>query len=179
MGNSNYIEQFIESILGSDYMGPVDSTPAGFASHAVLQRMVKHFGHGYTAVERATDGEVKYNRVRDICIGQKAPAKVSEVIAMARACSQEPLEIFYRITGLESRSRNLWKAEEPGDDVLNEWMRHFERYTLFDENERREYGLAPVRDDIIRELSGDDVVVGTYGRDGKTYAFTARIRMEG
>jgi hypothetical protein len=169
----------MESILGSDYMGPVDSTPAGFASHVVLQRMVKHSGHGYTAIERATRGEVKYNRVRDICIGQKAPAKVSEVIAMARACGQEPLEIFYRITGLESKSLGLWEADDPGDDVLNEWMRHFERYTLFDENERRDCGFDPVRDDIIREFSGDDVVVGTYGRDGKTYAFTARIRTEG
>ncbi|NEG54742.1 hypothetical protein [Bifidobacterium platyrrhinorum] len=179
MGNSNYIEQFIESILGSDYVGPVDSTPAGFASHAVLQRMVKHSSHGYTAIERATDGEVKYNRVRDICIGQKAPAKVSEVIAMARACGQEPLEIFYRITGLENNSRNIWEAEEPGEDVLNEWMNHFDRYTLFDESERRACGFEPVRNDIIKEFSGDDVVVGTYGKDGKTYAFTARIRMEG
>lgn len=179
MGNSNYVEQFIKGLLGPDHFGPVDSTPAGFASHAVLHFMVRHSHLGYTAVERATAGEVKYNRVRDICIGQKAPAKVSEVIAIARACAQEPLEVFYRITGLEKHSTGLWGAEEPGDDVLGEWENHFDRYTLFDEEERRACGFSPVRDDIIRELSGDDVVVGSFGKDGKTYAFTARIRMEG
>ena len=45
------------------------------AASYLIQCLVAESHLGYTGIERASNGEIGYNRVRDLCLGLKAPAE--------------------------------------------------------------------------------------------------------
>lgn len=177
MENNASVEQFLAELIGEEHDDAKRQSVDDFASRMVLSALVRNSHMGYMAVDRATGGKVKYNRVRDICKGLKAPAKIGEAIAISHACSQDPVEVFYRITALEEATAALL-LNELDEESKNNYRQTYADLTEFDPVERQRLKLPTLTEAMTRRMTGESIVVGSFGREGRTYTFSARIRME-
>lgn len=58
------------------------ATDIDLAARIVFTRMVKESGKGYLDIDRETGGQIKFNRVRDICTGIRGSIRVSELFIL-------------------------------------------------------------------------------------------------
>lgn len=117
--------------------------PVDKAAQLIISRLVAKSGLGYTGLERASDGQIGYNRIRDLSLGLKAPARLSEFILICLLCKTDPIEILKEIikTGDEIKSESI------SDDILKS----------FSNGDDKAFGLAAdVEQDKWREAEGGD-----------------------
>lgn len=67
------------------------------AASYLIQCLVAESHLGYTGIERASNGEIGYNRVRDLCLGLKAPARLSEFLLICDICKADPIIVLRKI----------------------------------------------------------------------------------
>lgn len=67
------------------------------AASYLIQCLVAESHLGYTGIERASNGEIGYNRVRDLCLGLKAPARLSEFLLICDICKADPIIALRKI----------------------------------------------------------------------------------
>ncbi|RSX53976.1 hypothetical protein D2E25_0282 [Bifidobacterium goeldii] len=75
---------------------------------------------GYTGVERAAHGEIGYNRVRDLCLGLKAPARLSEFLLICEVCKADPVKVLKRVLDLAAHKEVSYSVDAIMDDVYGE-----------------------------------------------------------
>lgn len=67
------------------------------AAKEIVGALIEETGLSLRAFADKTDGLIKYTRVRDICMGENAPMRLSEFFTICDVCGQDPAEIARRI----------------------------------------------------------------------------------
>lgn len=68
-----------------------------YATRDALSELMEKTGASYREMEDMAKGEITYSRIRDIKMGNKAPARLSEFTTICRICGQNPVPIFQKI----------------------------------------------------------------------------------
>ena len=100
--------------------------PADYAAQEILGDIYLDSGHSYRRGEELSNGFISYNRVRDICLGRRAPVRLSEMLIICQICGADPVAIFKQII---ERSREI-KAQEARDAMLDQVVAHPEDYDI-------------------------------------------------
>lgn len=63
----------------------------------IIRRMIEDTGLSYRAFAEKTGGLIKYTRVRDICLAQNAPVRLSEFFSICDVCGEDPVAVTKQI----------------------------------------------------------------------------------
>ena len=74
--------------------------PPDHATQQTLGSLIKKSGYSYRQFESLLNGQISYSRVRDIELGRRAPAKMSEFLAICEICHADPVEKLREIIRL-------------------------------------------------------------------------------
>lgn len=74
-----------------------------------LSRLIDDLGASYREMEALLHGEITYSRIRDIKLGNKAPVRLSEFLAICQICHADPVATLRQIID----NAELRAAEQP------------------------------------------------------------------
>ena len=87
------------------------------AASYLIQCLVAESHLGYTGIERASNGEIGYNRVRDLCLGLKAPARLSEFLLICDICKADPIIVLRKVLETAAGQPFIPSVDAVMDDV--------------------------------------------------------------
>lgn len=100
--------------------------PADYAAQEVLDDVYTDSGHSYRRIEELSHSAISYNRVRDICLGRRAPVRLSEMLIICETCHVDALVVFKKILG---RAKDI-ELQELRDEAIDKVVAHPEDYDL-------------------------------------------------
>lgn len=90
------------------------------AASYLIQCLVAESHLGYTGIERASNGEIGYNRVRDLCLGLKAPARLSEFLLICDICKADPIIVLRKVLETAAGQPFIPSVDAVMDDVYSD-----------------------------------------------------------
>ena len=141
--------------------------PVDKAANLLIQSLVAESHLGYTGVEKASEGVIGYNRVRDLCLGLKAPARLSEFILICNVCHADPVKALQTIIDITEGKPYIMSVDAISDDVYADAVKYYEKQEIKFLKKQAAESKGLSRETSLGRQVTDDEIADTISKIGK------------